>query len=99
MSSPDALRPGLAQPEMPDLALFDEPRHCADRILDRHRRIDPVLVIKIDDVDFESLEARLARLRNIGGAAVDAVGAARPAGLAGFGRVQDAVAPALLCPS
>src|SRR5438045_4766391 len=99
MSSADALRPGLAQAEMPDLALFDEPRHCADRILDRHRLIDPVLVIEIDDIDPEPLEARIACLRDIGGAAVDAVGAARLAGLAEFGRDHDAVAPALQCPA
>src|SRR5947207_1428457 len=99
MSSPDALRPGLAQPEMPDLALFDEPRHCADRILDRHCRIDPVLGIEIDDIDAKALQARIARLGNIAGAAVDAVGAARATGLAELGRDQDAVAPALQCPA
>src|SRR5690242_18985878 len=95
MGPPDALRPGLAQPEMPDLSLFDQPGHRADRILDRHRRIDPVLVIEIDDVDPEPLQAGLAGLGHIAGAAVDAVGAARPAGLAEFGRDHDAVAPAL----
>ena len=63
---PDALRPGLAQPQKPDLALLDEPRHCADRLLDRHRRIDPVLVIEIDDIDAEPLQARLAGLGDIG---------------------------------
>src|SRR4051794_16057075 len=99
MSSPDALRPGLAQPQIPDLALFDEPGHCADGILDRHCRIDPVLIIKIDDIDTEPLEARIARLSNIAGAAVNTVGAARPAGLAEFGRDHDAVAPTLQCPA
>src|SRR5437588_10647168 len=99
MGPPDALRPGLAHPEITDLALFDEPRHCADRILDRYCRIDPVLIIEIDDIDPKPLEARLAGLDNIGGTAVDAVGAARPAGLAEFGCDHDAVAPALPCPA
>ena len=99
MGPPDALRPGLAHPEITDLALFDEPRHCADRILDRHCRIDPVLIIEIDDVDAEPLQAHFAGLGNIGGAAVDAVGAARPLGLAEFACDHDAVAPALERPA
>src|SRR5437764_5904275 len=99
MGPPDALRPGLAHPEITDLALFDEPRHCADRILDRHCRIDPVLIIEIDDIDSEPLEARLAGLDNIGGTAVDAIGAARPPGLAEFARDHDIVAPALQGPA
>src|SRR5207248_9563425 len=78
MAPPDALRPGIAHPEITDLALFDAPRHCADRILDRHCRIDPVLIIEIDDIDPKPLEARLAGLDNVGGTAVDAIGAARP---------------------
>src|SRR5260370_37297904 len=84
VGAPDALRPGLAQPQMPDLTLFDEPGHRADGVLDRHCRIDPVLVIEIDDIDTEALEARVARLCNIGGAPVDSAGAARPAG---FGQI------------
>src|SRR5271156_2712772 len=99
VGAPDALRPGFAQPEITDLTLFDEPGHCTDRILDRHCRIDPVLVIKIDDIDAEPLQARLARLDNIGEAPVDAVGAARPARLAEFGHDDEAVAPALQCPA
>ena len=95
MSPPDAFRSGLAQAEIPDLTLFDQPRHGADRVLNRHGRIDPVLVIEVDDINAEALEARLAGLRDIFGAAVDAVGAARLAGLAEFGHDHDAVSPGL----
>ena len=42
------------------LALLHELRHGADGILDRHGRIDAVRVIKIDGVDAEPLQARLA---------------------------------------
>src|SRR6266849_4432826 len=97
MGAPDAFRPRLAQPEKAYLALFDEPRHRTHGLLDRHRRIDPVLIIEIDDIDPEPLQARLAGLGDIGGAAVDAVGPARAAGLTEFGGDHDAVAPALKC--
>src|SRR5262249_29425890 len=99
MGPPDAFRPRLAQPEKAYLALLDEPRHRADRVLDRHRRIDAMLVIEVDYIDAEPLEARLAGLRDIGGGAVDAVGAARLAGLAEFARDYDPVAPALQRPA
>src|SRR6516165_7361723 len=95
MGAPDALRPRLAQPEKAHLALLDEARHRPDRLLDRHRRIDPVLVIEIDGLDTEPLQARLASLRYIGGAAVDAVGAAGAPRLAELAGDHDSVAPAL----
>ncbi len=99
MGPADALGPRLAEPDEADLTRFDEPRHGPDRLLDRHRRIDAVLVIEIDDLDPEPLQARLAGLGDIGGAAVDPVGAARPAGLAEFAGEHDAVAPALERPA
>src|ERR1700730_4954429 len=99
MGPPDALRPSFAQPEVTDLALLDEPRHCADGLLDRHPWVDTVLIVEIDDIDTEAFHARLARLNNIGGGPVDAVGATGPAGLAKFGRDHDTVAPALQCPA
>src|SRR5262249_36033309 len=80
----DTLRPRFAKAEEAHLALFDETRHRANRVLDRHRGIDAVLVIEVDDIDAEPLEARLAGLNDIFGAAVDAIGAARPPGLAEF---------------
>jgi hypothetical protein len=70
MSAADALKP---QAEKSHLALLDKARHRADGLLDRHGRVDPVLVIEIDDLDAEPLQARLADLRDIGRPAVDAV--------------------------
>src|SRR5438105_2118092 len=92
MGAADALGPRLAQPQKTRLALLDQPAHRADRVLDGHRRIDPVLEIDIDGIDAEPLQARLARLLDIFGAAVDAAGAAI---LAEFGGEHDLVAPAL----
>ena len=48
------------KPEEADLPLVLQPRHLADRILDRHVGVDAVLVIKVDGLDAEPLEARLA---------------------------------------
>src|SRR5262245_46619682 len=97
MSAADAFGPGFAEAEIANLALFDEPRHRADRLLDRHRRIDPVLVVEVDDIDAEPLEAGVAGLGDIGGAAVDAVGAPGLAGLAEFAGDHHAIAPPLQC--
>ena len=95
MGPPDPLRPCLAQSEKPHFALLDEPRHRADRLLDRHCRVDPVLVVEVDDLDPEPLQARLAGPGDIGGAAVDPVGAAGPACLTEFGGDHNAITAAL----
>src|SRR6266851_4453265 len=92
MGALDALGACLAEPEKTHLTLFDKPAHRADRVLDRHTRVDPLLVIEVDRIDPEPLEARLAGLLDIFGAAVDA---ARAAVLAEFGREYDVVAPPL----
>ena len=47
----DGVGAGLAQAEVAHLALLDQPRHGADRVLDRHVGIDAVEVIEIDDLD------------------------------------------------
>ena len=60
MRPADRLRRGLGEAEIADLPLVLEPRHLAHRILDRHVGIDAVLVIKVDHLDPEPLEARLA---------------------------------------
>src|SRR3954453_2515783 len=87
------LRAPLAQPDKPHLAALDEPAHLADRILDRHVGIDPVLVIEVDRIEAEPLQAGIAGLPDIFGAAIDAVGAAGLAGLAELGRDHEVVAP------
>ena len=56
----DGLRRRLAQAEEAHLALRDELRHRADGVLDRHRRVDAMLVVEVDHVDAEALEAQVA---------------------------------------
>src|ERR1051325_11273249 len=92
MRAADALGARLAETEMAHLALLDEAAHRADRLLDRHIRIDAMLVIKVDRVDAEPLQASPAGLLHIGGAAIDAIGAAGLAGLAEFCGDDDLVA-------
>ena len=79
--------------------MLDQPGHGTDRFLDRHRRIDAVLIVEVEDLDAEPPQARLAGLGDIGRTAVDTVGAARPPGLAEFAGDHDAVAPALERPA
>ncbi len=81
---------GLRQAEEAHLALLDQPFHGADGVLDRHRRIDPVLVVEIDGLDPEALQALLAGLHDVFGPAVDpeaAIGGALVAELGGDHRL------------
>src|SRR5437868_1238182 len=94
MGAPDALGVRLAEPEVAHLSLLDDAAHRADRVLDRHARVDAVLVVEVDRVDPQPLQAGLAGLLHIVGAAVDAVSAAGLAGLAEFGGDDDIVRPA-----
>ena len=96
MGAPDALGPRLRQAEEAHLALLDQPRHRADGVLDGHVGIDPVLIVEVDHVDAEALEARLAGRLHVLGAPVDRIRAALAAHLAELGRQHDAVAPAPL---
>src|SRR5688572_22367741 len=95
MRAADGVGAGLAQAEVAHLALLDEARHGADRLLDRRLRIDAVLVVDVDVIDAEPLETRLARDRDVVGPAVDeaalAVWSAHVAELRGD---QHLVAPA-----
>src|SRR5213075_3180350 len=77
-----------------DLPLLLEAVHFADCVLDRHVGIDAVLVIKVDDLDAEALQARLARRADIFRVAPDAEElAVRPAYVAELGGEEDFVAP------
>ena len=66
----DRLQPRLGQAEVLDLALpdqfLDRPRH----VLDRHVRVDAVLVVQVDRVDLEPLERGLGHLLDVLGPAV-----------------------------
>ena len=71
MGATDRLRRRFAQAEKADLPLFFQSRHRADRILDRRIGVDPVLVIEVDRLDPQSLEARFARRAHVIGLAAD----------------------------
>jgi len=83
----DRLRTRLGEPEEADLALLHEPGHGPHGLLDGHLRVHPVLVVQVDDVDAETLQARLAGRTHILGPAADApvrrVGASQDAELRG----------------
>ena len=90
----DGLRSRLGETEMAHLALAHEVGHGADRILDRRLRIDPVLVVEIDRVDLEPLQARFAGLAHVIRLAADTEAlAVRPAHIAELRGEHDLVAP------
>ena len=90
----DGLGLGFAEAECAHLARLHQFAHGADRVLDRHLGIDAVLVVEVDHVDAQSLQARIARRLHMGGTAIHAVGAARLLRLAEFGGQHDLVATA-----
>src|SRR5262249_12307334 len=93
VSPAERRRRRLAEPEGPDLALLTESRHGADRLLDGNLGVHTMLVVEVDRVDTESLEARVARASNVRRAPVDEVPAAVwTAHLAELGREHDAMA-------
>src|SRR5258708_26372353 len=56
----NGFRARLAETEKAGLAVRDQPGHGADRLFDRHGWIDAVLIIQIDHLDAEALQAGLA---------------------------------------
>src|SRR5579863_3503000 len=70
------LRARLAHPQRADLALLNQLRHGAHGILGRHGGIDAVLVVQIDHLDAQTLEARLAGTDDKFGTAVGDLAAA-----------------------
>src|SRR5690348_10069503 len=72
MGLADGLRGSLAEAEEADFTLLLEPHHFADRLLDRHIGVHAVLVIEVDDLDPESLQARHASTAHVGGIAFHA---------------------------
>ncbi len=88
----DRARAGLGQPEVTDLAGLHQLGHGADGLLDRHLRIDPVLVVEVDVVDPEPAQRRLARLAYVRGVAADQGRLAEPVGEAELGGQHDLVA-------
>lgn len=62
----------LAQADMADLAFADQIRHRAHDVFDRHLRIDPMLIIKIDLFYAQAPQAAFHRAPDILGPAADA---------------------------
>ena len=99
--APDRLRRCLAEAEVPHLALLDELRHRAHRLLDRHVGVDAVLVEEVDVVGAEPLERPFDRAADVVGGAVERTDRRHVAGRrvvhpAGeLGRDHVLVAPAL----
>jgi len=67
----DRRRRRLAEAEVAHLARRDQLRHRADGLLDRHVRIDAVLVEEVDVVRAEALQRSLDTLAHVLGRAVD----------------------------
>ena len=87
---------GLGQPEVADLAGLDQLGHGADRVLDRHGRVDAVQVVEVDVVDAEAQQRHVARLpaRSPGRPSTPAPGAVRAVDDAELRGQHDLVAPA-----
>src|SRR5206468_7270669 len=83
----------FGEAEVAHLARLHELRHRADRLLDRHGRIDAVLVVEIDRFEAEPLQAAVAGVAHIVGLARDTHRAPALAHEAELGREHDAVAP------
>src|SRR6202034_1034401 len=97
--APYGLGLGFGQSEMADFSLAHEIGQGADGVLDRRLRIDPMLVIEVDRLDSEPLEARVARLAHVSGVAPDRKESAlRTADGAEFRGQYDLVAAAPDCP-
>ena len=95
MGAADPFRMRFGQAEEPHLPQRHQPGHRADGLLDRHGGIDAVLVIQVDHVNAQPLQARVAGLDDILRPSVDPVRLARPLRLPELRRQHDAIAPAL----
>ena len=97
----DRLRRRLGKPDVVDLSGVDQLRHRADGLLDRHVRIDAVLVVEVDVVDAEPPQRAVDRSAHVLGGAVDGAdrrhvarnGVVKPAPELGRDHVFVAVAP------
>src|SRR5580693_1255209 len=65
-------RSSLRQSDMTNLARLHEIRHCADGFFNRRAWIDAMLVIEVDRVNTEPLQARVATRLHVLGLTTDA---------------------------
>jgi hypothetical protein len=92
----DRVGAGLGQAEVADLPRADELGHRADGVLDRHGPVDAVLVVEVDVVHAEPLEAGVTGGPDVLRPAVDAdPGAVGLALVAELGGELDLVAAVL----
>ena len=70
--APDRGRRRLGQSEPADFPRDDQFGHRADGLLDRHARIDAVLIVQVDDVQAEPLQRCVAGAPHVLGRSVDA---------------------------
>ncbi len=82
---PDGVDARLRKSQEADLALLHQLFHRPDRVLDRHVRIDTVLVVEVDGLDPQPLKALFAGLDHIFGPAIDPEPAVRRALVAELG--------------
>src|SRR5262245_59657555 len=95
MGPADGLRPRLGESQEANLALLHEPSHRSHRVLDRHTGVDAMLVIAIDHVDAQALQAVRARLSDILRPAIDTFSLAVAAHLTKFSDKHDLISSAL----
>ncbi len=65
VGAPERLDASLREAEVPDLALGDQLLHRPGDILDRHVRVDAVLVVQVDGVDAQAPERALRHLPDV----------------------------------
>jgi hypothetical protein len=71
MRAADRLHSRLGKAEALHLPLSNQVFHRSRHVFDRHRRVDAVLIIEIDRVNFKPLERALGALLDAGGTAID----------------------------
>src|SRR6266511_2404817 len=71
MGATNGLRSGFAEPDVANLSLLAEPRHCTDGIFDGNFGIDAMKIIEIEVVGLQPSQRRFAGDRNIFGSPVD----------------------------
>ena len=75
MGAADRLRARLGQAEMLDLAGGDQVPDRARDVLDRHVRVDPMLIVEIDDLNPQPLQRAFNGLPDVFRATVEGAGA------------------------
>ncbi len=67
MGTADGLRSRFRQTQVPDLSFAHEVGHRSHSVFDGRVGVDAMLVVEVDRIDAQSLQARFAGLAHIGG--------------------------------